>query len=422
MSHHRKKHTCKNHRATVARGKCVRCGAWICSECALVKGGRFYCRLTCADVPVTSAQPVGEPVAPALADNGPVGRAVRNPVAPLPAIVSLVSLVISVCAVVLALRIDKGARFYTEERGKLTALIREDRQEILALRDEVQWLRDSLGCLPAAAAMKTKPAPQAAPGAGAAWSFDNGTTAHRLVALTFDGSDHVNAAADILDTLKSRGVAVTMFLTGRFIERYPEVARRIVADGHETGNHTWSHPRLTTWAQDRTHTTLEGVTESFLAAELRKTAETFERVTGRRLAPLWRAPYGERNYTLCRWAHAAGYLHVGWRQGRSWRQSLDSNDWVPDEETPGYHTPAEVYEKIMDIARSKPYGINGGIILMHLGTVRTDRRQQVHLVLGAIIDDLRAMGYEFVTVSALAARSGVDLSVPGAAGAAAGAR
>ena len=55
--------------------------------------------------------------------------------------------------------------------------------------------------------------------------------------------------------------------------------------------------------------------------------------------------------------------------------------------------------------------MNGAIILMHLGTVRKERDQQVHLVLGKIIDQLREKDYEFVTVSVLLKESGVDLSL-----------
>jgi peptidoglycan/xylan/chitin deacetylase (PgdA/CDA1 family) len=202
-----------------------------------------------------------------------------------------------------------------------------------------------------------------------------------------------------------------MFLTGQFMLKRSDLVRRFVAEGHEVGNHTYNHPHLTSWAKDRTHTTLPSMSRAKLFAELGRTERAFESVTGRQIMPLWRAPYGERNRTICAWGQEAGYLHVGWRQGRTWRENLDSNDWVPDEDDPAYHSPGDILKKIADAAQQQPSGINGGIILMHLATLRSRRSQQVHLVLGRLIDHLRGLGYEFVTVSRMAQLSGVDLAL-----------
>ena len=131
------------------------------------------------------------------------------------------------------------------------------------------------------------------------------------------------------------------------------------------------------------------------------------------MSPLWRSPYGEHNKVLCIWAQQAGYLHVGWREGQTWKQSLDSNDWVPDEETAGFHSPEEVYRKIMTLAEASPNGINGGIILMHLGNIRTKKDMQVYTCLGKLIDSLQNMGYRFVVVSEMMKESGVDIGLLG---------
>ena len=241
-----------------------------------------------------------------------------------------------------------------------------------------------------------------------AYMFDNASPDAAYFALTFDGGSFANAADDILDTLASRGVRSTMFLTGAFIRRYPDVVVKIASMGHELGNHTATHPRLTTYADDRTQTTRANVTRQTIAVELENAARALADRTGLRFAPLWRAPYGEYNRQICRWALEAGYVHIGWRQGGSWARNLDTNDWVPDEGSPGYRSPDEVMRKIVGIA-SQPRGLNGGIILMHLGTERKIRSQQVHIILGRLIDTLRGMGYEPVTVSELLYMSGVDV-------------
>lgn len=73
-------------------------------------------------------------------------------------------------------------------------------------------------------------------------NITRGDLSRREVALTFDGGSEDGDAGLILDTLRKKGVKATIFLTGRFISRYPDVVRRIVHDGHEVGNHTPSPP------------------------------------------------------------------------------------------------------------------------------------------------------------------------------------
>ena len=305
-----------------------------------------------------------------------------------------------------------------KKRIELIDYIRDANLEIASLKSQLDSLRQGRMTAPnpnnkKAAVMSELIAPSAKSTKGLPLSFDNGNIDNKIVALTFDGGSLSNAADDILDTLKSRNIKATIFLTGNFIRASPSVVKRLAADGHEVGNHTFSHPHLTAWEQDHTHTTLPAVSASFLCQELSRTDAQYYLLTGSHLSPIWRAPFGEKNHSICEWAQGCGYLHIGWRQGKSWRQGLDSNDWIESEEIPGFHSPEEVLKKIMDIAREQPYGINGGIILMHLGTVRKDPTTQMHRLLGKLIDDLRGLGYSFATVSEMLKESGVDVKLLG---------
>lgn len=241
-------------------------------------------------------------------------------------------------------------------------------------------------------------------------SFNNGANDKKMISLTFDGGSDANIALPILDTLRSRNVKVTIFLTGHFIKKFPDIVQLYLSEGHEIGNHTLSHPHLTSYAQDKTQTTLPGITKDFIRDELNKNEALYYALTGQQMAPLWRAPYGEFNNTLCSWATELGYLHIGWRQGPTWRQGLDSNDWIPNEETPGFKTPAEVLDKILSIAQSNTDALNGGIVLMHLGTTRKDPQQQVHIILGTLIDSLQQRGFKIVPVSEMVEQSGFYLA------------
>ncbi|MBD3418629.1 MAG: polysaccharide deacetylase family protein [Chitinivibrionales bacterium] len=407
----KKTHHCKNHPRKPTRLKCAKCDVWICSSCAEKRNNLFYCK-----------EHIPHKAAPLIFTSDTPPDKTRQSRSRPDKLVILSGITLALCGLVFGLLVLRQNRLLRQEN----ALLRRRRIDLLEYLKESNAHIDSLEHSRAAAthavdtlsvAPKTKrpfrlPAPYTPKNVtsyrGFPLTFDNGPVEKKLVALTFDGGSHTNAALPILDTLKSRRIPATMFLTGRFIRKYPSIVERILRDGHVIGNHTMSHPHLTSWASDHTHTTLPDITKEVICRELLEANDAFKTRYGKNLAPIWRAPYGERNNVIYRWALECGYLHVGWRQGNTWRENLDSNDWVPDDETPGYHTPAEVYEKITGLAGQKPYGINGGIVLMHLGTVRSDPSRQVHTILGRLIDDLRGQGYTFVSVLKMLREQNID--------------
>ncbi len=237
-------------------------------------------------------------------------------------------------------------------------------------------------------------------------SLERGRRDLPKVALTFDGGAEAGQSGQILDVLKQRGVSATFFLTGDYISRNPELVRRIVSAGHEVGNHTWSHPHLTTWNQSHRHDTLPGLDQALIERELNRTARAFEAATGRLMTALWRAPYGEVNDRLLSWAAGAGWSHVGWtRDDLGGRHTLDSLDWVSERSSRNYLTSGQIARRILSFG-SGGAGLNGGIVLMHLSTSRPDPGVTV---LGELVDALRANGYALVTVTELQR----DLAPPG---------
>jgi len=211
------------------------------------------------------------------------------------------------------------------------------------------------------------------------------------LALTFDGATSANGTAELLELLRELDLEVTMFVTGEFIDRHPAIVRQAALAGHEFGNHTYSHPRLTTYATNRRHDLLPGVTRESLHRELRRTEEAFRAATGRSLAPLWRAPYGEENRQLRAWAMELGYLHCRWSSLQG--ASLDSLDWVEDEHSSLYVESARLIERLLAFPR-----LEGGIVLMHLST---NRRVPPWTDLPRFADEVRGRGVQIGTVSAL---------------------
>ena len=227
--------------------------------------------------------------------------------------------------------------------------------------------------------------------------FVRGSIDEKKIALTFDGGYLDNATPDILDILNQESVKATMFLTGIYLRKYPELVKRMLADGHEIGNHTWTHPHLTSFAENRRHNTLENINREVIRQELLRVAELFKHITGQKMASLWRAPYGEHNADIRSWAAEAGFRHVGWTLGKNWEDGMDTLDWVADKNSSAYHSADEIVQKILSYGNGSKYGANGTIVLMHLGTLRTD--DYPHLKLPMIINEMRKKGYEFVTIS-----------------------
>jgi peptidoglycan/xylan/chitin deacetylase (PgdA/CDA1 family) len=249
-----------------------------------------------------------------------------------------------------------------------------------------------------------KPAPPARrpPIRITAEDITRGNTGVREIAFTFDGGNEANVAGEILDILRARNARGTMFLTGQFIRMFPDVVRRLVADGHEVGNHSDTHPRLTTYAQNRRQQTRPGVTREFVIGQLRRAEESFRSLTGQPMAPYWRAPYGEHNGEIRAWAAEAGYRHIAWTRGADMAEDLDTRDWVVDRSSRIYRTREEIAARILEFGQSRPEGLNGGIVLMHLATHR--KADRPHEGLPDLLKTLQNQGYRLVTISELLGR------------------
>jgi len=217
------------------------------------------------------------------------------------------------------------------------------------------------------------------------------------VALTFDAGGDAGYAAELLAILRERGIKATIFITGQFIEQNPGLVRQIVEDGHEVGNHTYSHPHLTTFESNMHHWTKPGVTREFVQNELLATSRLFKETTASSMAPFWRAPYGEQNQEIRRWAEEVGFYHIDWCRDQN--HSCDSLDWLTDESNKHYRSPEEIRSLLSGLETTGPMAANGAIILMHLSTGR--EKNFPEKVLAPSLDALSAKGIKVLKVSQL---------------------
>ncbi|HXY30878.1 MAG TPA: glycosyltransferase, partial [Gemmatimonadaceae bacterium] len=195
--------------------------------------------------------------------------------------------------------------------------------------------------------------------------------AENKVALTFDDGPDGRWTSDILDTLRSRQAHATFFLIGQNVEAHIPLVRRMYSEGHEIGNHTFTHPNLG-FTGDRATRLQIDATERLLEA-----------VIDRRSA-FFRPPYfGDAEPTTedelvpVGIASDRGYLTIGLH--------IDSEDW----QSPGVQTIIDTTLKQLD---------RGNIVLLHDGG---GERSQTVAALGPLIDSIRARGDTLVTVSEL---------------------
>lgn len=212
-----------------------------------------------------------------------------------------------------------------------------------------------------------------------------------MLALTFDGGSSNKGTEQILDILKKEKLRCTMFLTGRFVQHFPHLVDRILADGHEIANHSYNHPHLTNLEIDGSNTLRPYVDRAYIHRQLVTTDSIFFKGFGQHMKPYWRAPFGEINPQILRWAAELGFRHIGWSA------QCDSWDWVADTTSKLYRSPAEIEVHFLAVESEK--GLSGKIILMHLSSKRS--LGFPYESLAAMIHDLRNRGYRFVKISEL---------------------
>jgi peptidoglycan/xylan/chitin deacetylase (PgdA/CDA1 family) len=216
-------------------------------------------------------------------------------------------------------------------------------------------------------------------------------TDYKQIALTFDAGSAANGADSIIRILQDFEIYATIFLTGQFIKRFPKLVLQLDAQGHELANHSLTHPHLTTWAEHGNHNTLPDVNRGFLHKQLQGTDSLYFNLTGKRINKFWRAPYGEYNSEILRWAAEIGYRHIGWSPG------CDTFDWVADTTSALYRTPQALYDHLMYLEEQNK--LVGAILLMHLNSNR--ELNHAYTILPRLITDLQKKGYEFVPISTL---------------------
>jgi len=182
------------------------------------------------------------------------------------------------------------------------------------------------------------------------------------IALTFDDGPNQKLTPRLLDLLAEHHIHVTFFVLGENAEQHPEILQRAAREGHEIGNHSWSHPNLAKLSEEN------------VRSQIKRTEELITNITGSRPA-VFRPPYGSLTTHQKHFIHDEfGYEIILW--------DVDPLDW----KEPG---PSVVSNRILKETRP------GSIVLSH------DIHAQTIQAMPATLTELEAKGFKFVTVSQL---------------------
>lgn len=199
----------------------------------------------------------------------------------------------------------------------------------------------------------------------------------KTIALTFDDGPNPKYTPQVMRILRENHINATFFVVGEMAASYPEIVRQCWHDGNEIGNHTYTHPHITT------------VSPSRVQMEINATQLVIEGLTGH-MSMLFRAPYGESpdadnltaaSFPLMQQLQREGYLVVGW--------NIDTLDW---HEKLSPQSTKDIIDRI-----DENLGQNH-VILMHDSG---GNREATMTALPEIIHHLKAKGYKFVTISQL---------------------
>lgn len=192
-----------------------------------------------------------------------------------------------------------------------------------------------------------------------------GDTSRKELFLTFDNGYENGFTSKILDVLKEKQVPAIFFVTGHYVKDQPELIKRMAAEGHIVGNHSWSHPDMSQ------------LSASQIQAELDKVKAPVLELTGQKEMKYLRPPRGVFNDNMLAASKRFGYTNVFW--------SIAYKDWDVNAQSGSRHAYTQVIKQLHP----------GAIILLH--SVSKDNAE----ALGSIIDEARRQGYEFKSLDEL---------------------
>lgn len=186
-------------------------------------------------------------------------------------------------------------------------------------------------------------------------------TPEKKIAISFDAAWGADYTEDLLKIMRNYDVKTTFFLVGFWVDKYPDMVKRIDEEGHEIGNHSSKHPHMSQLSKEQ------------IVEELTRTSEKIEAITNKKVT-LFRPPFGDYNNRLIETSRGLGIQVIQWDV-----DSLDYKDYGAD----------AIVKKVLSKVK------NGSIVLFHNNANYTKD------ALPIILENLQKEGYKIVPVSEL---------------------
>jgi endoglucanase len=219
-----------------------------------------------------------------------------------------------------------------------------------------------------------------------------GDVNQKKLAVVFTGDEYGEGLEPILNALDTRKIKGAFFVTGRFLRkmRWQPKLTKAIADGHYIGPHSDSHPLYASWeAREKSL-----VTESFFAADLKKNVAELRAIGAltKEQPLLFIPPYEHYNADQVEWSRKLGATLFNFTPGTG------SHRDYAREDDPHFVPSRTIYDDVLKYEKESPHGLNGFVLLIHLGSGRKD---PFHPLVGPLCDGLTKRGYTFVRIDHL---------------------
>lgn len=220
-----------------------------------------------------------------------------------------------------------------------------------------------------------------------------GTTDTKKIALVFTGDEYGDGLSAITKTLNQKKVLASFFLTGRFY-RNPEFKsgiKTLVKRGHYLGAHSDAHLLYCDWSNRDSLL----VSRQQFTHDLENNYRAMRQFgIGKKDASYFLPPFEWYNDTISAWTQSLGFMLINFTPG-----TLSHADYTTPN-MPNYRSSEKIYESIVAYEEKRPSGLNGFILLCHVGTA-PERTDKFYLYLNTLIAELTLRGYEFLRIDNL---------------------
>jgi len=220
-----------------------------------------------------------------------------------------------------------------------------------------------------------------------------GDVEKKEIALIFTGHEFADGGALIRDVLKRKATPAGFFFTGDFYRNpaYSSLIKGLRDDGHYLGPHSDKHPLYCAW-ENRGQLL---VTNEEFRFDILRNYETMAAFgIARENAPYFIPPYEWYNETIVGWAKELGLFLFNFSPG-----TLSNADYTTPDMS-NYRSSARIFQSVIDFEKTDPHGLNGFILLIHIGT-HPDRKDKFYRRLEELLTELEGKGYRFVRIDEL---------------------